>query len=204
MPEIPMVAVETSSLQSSVHSHVPQTHTNLLDNSSLSESYDDIDELQSVNSYEEMPEIPMVAVETSFLQSPVHSHVPQTHTNLLDNPSISENYNDIDELQSVNSYEEMPEIPMVAVETSFLQSPVHSHVPQTHTNLLDNTSLSESYDDIDELQSVRGSVASVPDYLDIYPPPFLNGSDNGSNDLSENYDDIDQLQCDNEDYDDVG
>ncbi|XP_047665174.1 uncharacterized protein LOC113663393 isoform X2 [Tachysurus fulvidraco] len=156
------------------------------------------------NSYEEMPEIPMVAVETSSLQNPVHSHVPQTHTNLLDNASISESYDDVDELQSVNSYEEMTEIPMVAVETSSLQNPVHSHVPQTHTNLLDNASISESYDDIEELQRVQGiSVASLPDYLDVDPPPFINGSNNGSNNVSENYDD-DQLQCDSEDYDDVG
>ncbi|XP_027034471.1 uncharacterized protein LOC113663393 isoform X1 [Tachysurus fulvidraco] len=203
MPEIPMVAVETSSLQNPVHSHVPQTHTNLLDNASISESYDDVDELQSVNSYEEMTEIPMVAVETSS-QNPVHSHVPQTHTNLLDNASNSESYDDIDEIQRVNSYEEMTEIPMVAVETSSLQNPVHSHVPQTHTNLLDNASISESYDDIEELQRVQGiSVASLPDYLDVDPPPFINGSNNGSNNVSENYDD-DQLQCDSEDYDDVG
>ncbi|XP_060719515.1 uncharacterized protein LOC132841256 [Tachysurus vachellii] len=205
MPEIPMVAVETSSLQNPVHSPVPQTHTNLLDNTSFSESYDDIDELQRVNSYEDMAEIPMVAVETSSLQNPVHSPVPQTHTNLLDNTSFSESYDDIDELQRVNSYEDMPEIPVVAVETSSLQNPVHSPVPQTHTNLLDNTSISESYDDVDKLQMVRGSsVASFPDYLDVHPPPFLNGSDNGSNNVSENYDDIDQLQCDSEDYDDVG
>ncbi|KAK3527377.1 hypothetical protein QTP86_021919 [Hemibagrus guttatus] len=100
-----------------------------------------------------------------------------------------------------NSYEEMPEIPVVAVENSSLQSHENNHSPQTQINFVDNLSASESYDDVDELQKVRGSyeeVASLPDYLDVDPPPFPNGSDE-----SENYDDVDQLQSDTEDYDDV-
>ncbi|KAF4073216.1 hypothetical protein AMELA_G00256450 [Ameiurus melas] len=102
-----------------------------------------------------------------------------------------------------NSYEEMPENPMVEDKTSSLQKPVISNPPETHINFQDdNNSVSESYDDVDRPQSERysyGDETSLPDYLDLDPPPIENMSDTGS----ENYDDVDQLHSDNEDYDDV-
>lgn len=101
-----------------------------------------------------------------------------------------------------NSYEEVAENPMVEDETSSLQKPVISNPPETRINFQDNNSVSESYDDVDRPQSERYSyedVSSLPDYLDLDPPPLQEVSDTGS----ENYDDVDKLHSDNEDYDDV-
>lgn len=56
---------------------------------------------------------------------------------------------------ATNSYEEMPENPKVADETSCLQNPVISISHETHSNFQDdktnNSSDSESYDDVDKV-----------------------------------------------------
>ncbi|KAB5522620.1 hypothetical protein PHYPO_G00161620 [Pangasianodon hypophthalmus] len=109
----------------------------------------------------------------------------------------------LDTQSMTNSYEEVPENPTLADETSSLQEPVISQPPETQISFQDNISASESYDDVDQLQNAPRSyedVVSLPDYLEVDPSPLQNESDNGS----ENYDDVDQLHEDNEDYDDVG
>ncbi|KAF5899832.1 uncharacterized protein DAT39_010447, partial [Clarias magur] len=108
------------------------------------------------NSYEEMPEGPSEAEEKLSLQKPVSSSPPKNCIDFQDNCSAGESYDDVDELQNAedtNSYEEMPEGPLVAEEKPFIQNSVSISPPNTCNNFQDNCSASESYDDVDELQN---------------------------------------------------
>lgn len=62
-------------------------------------------------------------------------------------------------LPATNSYEEMPENPVVAEAVSALQKPVSSSPPKTCTDFQDNQSETESYDDVDEI--TNGEISSL-------------------------------------------
>ncbi|XP_046695243.1 uncharacterized protein LOC124379150 [Silurus meridionalis] len=163
---------------------------------------DQFDTESMSNSYEDMPENPLVADETSCLTSAV-IRPPETQISFQDNISVSENYEEVDEQESAtNSYEDVSENHVAPREFSAVSNPVIVLPPETQVDLQDNLSAADSYDDIDALQNAQNSyedIISLPDYLEVEQAPFQNKSDSGS----ENYDDIDKLHSD-EDYDDVG
>ncbi|TSP36113.1 hypothetical protein Baya_10285 [Bagarius yarrelli] len=91
MAEIPLVEVETSSLQIPNHNPPTDTHPNFLDNHSASESYDDVDALQNAvqGNYEEVASLPdYLEVDLPPFQS--------------ESDNGSENYDDVDQLHGKN------------------------------------------------------------------------------------------------------
>ncbi|KAL7838529.1 hypothetical protein AOLI_G00269330 [Acnodon oligacanthus] len=117
-----------------------------------------------------------------------------------------------------HSYEEMDAcVELVKAEVQTLappQPPFIQHC-ETQLNLEDGKSVSESYDDIEQLnQDVAQSyedVASLPDYLELEeePPalqeePEFHNVQTDSQESLASYDDIDALDNASEDYDDVG
>ncbi|KAL6463424.1 hypothetical protein MHYP_G00278150 [Metynnis hypsauchen] len=117
-----------------------------------------------------------------------------------------------------HSYEEVDAcVEPVKAEVQTLAPPQPPFIQHCETQLTleDGKSVSESYDDIEQLnQDVAQSyedVASLPDYLELEegPPalqqePEFHNIQNDSRESLASYDDIDALDNANDDYDDVG
>ncbi|XP_036435730.1 uncharacterized protein LOC118814302 [Colossoma macropomum] len=117
-----------------------------------------------------------------------------------------------------HSYEEMDacvEPVKAEVQTSAPPQPAFIQHCETQPDLEDGKSVSESYDDVEQLDQDVGQsyedVASLPDYVELEeePPalqqePEFHNAQTDSRESLASYDDIDVIDVASEDYDDVG